>query len=173
MALGDADDDPDAKTTRWYWHICIAGAVPLVASITECFNRSAVPFRVKVLDVPSAFCRTDAAVLYVPRKHVREALPLISEVWRDCRKYLNTAVSAFVKPMAPGLGVAEDPGLPISFGQHASRLVAAALATKVVTTYGSPLKRLRAMREHMRANKFDVERPFLDHGSADIYPIIA
>src|SRR5205823_4439733 len=47
MALGNADDDPQAPTLRFYWNVSADGAVPLLSRVTSLLNEAVVPFRLK------------------------------------------------------------------------------------------------------------------------------
>ena len=63
-ASGDDGEDV-GPTLRFYWHLKPEAAVPLMAMATALLNEAAVPFRLKLLNDPGAYCRADAGVLYV------------------------------------------------------------------------------------------------------------
>jgi hypothetical protein len=124
VAIGDADRGELSHPLRLYWNIGADGAETLVRCVSEAFNRSKVPFRLKVLSQPAGYCRADAAILYIPSEHRGEAAALVKEVYREMGALMHPAVSAFVLPLAPGLGLAENPPDRSSFGMHRSRLIA-------------------------------------------------
>jgi hypothetical protein len=131
MALGNADDEDDtsAECLRVYWHLRADGAVPLTSRLTTRLNDAGIPFRFKVVSDPLRFRRTDAAVLYIAPAHVNAAWPILKALSGGIREFLRPEVSAFVKRLAPGIGLAEDPRDGSSFGQHRCRVLVAALAS--------------------------------------------
>jgi hypothetical protein len=168
MAFGNADDDPDAGLVRFYWSLSAIGAVPLMSEVTERFNRATIPFRLKVLNVPAMYRRSDAAVLYVPRTEYSNAHDVASQIHRRLTRYLSPAVSAFAKPLGRGIGLAEDPAPGKSFGQFVAGVLADALSAQSARA-GGTTKRTRAVLSALAARGIDPERPYLVSGSADVY----
>jgi hypothetical protein len=131
LAIGDGDEDDETEAEepviRLYWHLTADAAVPYLAAATTHLNKARVPFRTKVLSDPWAYERADAGVLYFGQRHfarVREAVgPILSAVGAG----LRGTVPLFTKPLAPGLGFAEDPRNGMSFGQHRCFLIAQGL----------------------------------------------
>jgi hypothetical protein len=72
--------------------------------------------------------------------------------------------------IAPGLGLAEDPGDGASFGQHRCRLVATELTRPGTLTADTGIERWNAMTSGLRRNGWDPERLYLNPGSLDRYP---
>lgn len=166
--LGDADD-PGAPLVRVYWNITAAGAVRLTAQLTRHLNAAGLPFHFKVLNDPIRFGRVDAAVLYLPRSTYSRSAASISSVYREVKPLMRTQVSAYVKRLAGGLGVAEDPGDGESFGRHCSRLVAAALSHPECAVLESVAKRCDFVFETLRRTGYDPASLYLNNGSVDSY----
>lgn len=124
VAIGDSDRGTLVQPVRLYWNIGAEGAEALVRRVSSAFNRSRVPFRLKLLSDPAGYSRTDAAILYLPSEHRGEGAALIKEVYREMAPLMRPAVSTFVLALAPGLGLAEDPSDNSGFGMHRSRLIA-------------------------------------------------
>src|SRR6185295_8550799 len=110
LVHGNADYDPLAPVIRIYWNVSEDGAERFVKLATSILNEEGVSFQLKILKVPGAFNRTDAAVLYVPDNCYDRAVLPLRTIWREARGYLASAVSAYAKQLAPGVGLAEDPG---------------------------------------------------------------
>jgi hypothetical protein len=130
LALGDADNDDGNRAEpldRYYWHLTPAAAVPFMTVATSLLNGSHVPFRIKVISDPSAFCRADAGVLYVRRSDHERIGPMIAELHSGVASDLRAPVPLFTHRLADGLGFAADPSSELSFGQHRCQLIAAAL----------------------------------------------
>jgi hypothetical protein len=171
LALGDAGEaDRDGReTVRVYWHLWSGGAAPLVESLTSTLNRVGIPFALKLLANPSAYPRSDAAVLYVSPSAYQQLVSLLCCTYREIRPWLRPSVSAFAKPIAPGLAVAEDPGDGSSFGQHRCTLLVAELTRPEILSAGSGAERCRAVLTGLRRTGWDPERLYLNPGSLDRY----
>ncbi|MBI4503025.1 MAG: hypothetical protein HY700_17945 [Gemmatimonadetes bacterium] len=170
MALGDFDDDDPARPlVRIYWNISEDGGEPLVSCVTRSFNESRIPFRLKVLKVPHAYGRTDAAVLYCPRDVFAASAGLLAQAWEAVRSYMAAPVSAFAKRLAPGLGLAEDPGNGGSFGHHVSGMLAEALCR---STRGKKAVVEIALR-YLQEMGLNPAYPYLRPESSDRYDAIA
>ena len=169
FAIGDGDqsdarDVPEALV-RFYWHLTPAAAASYIATVTRTLNGLAVPFRTKVLTDPSSYVRADAGVLYLERRHFHRVRAALLQVHASIAPLLRDAVPMYTKRLAPGLGVAEDPGNGLSFGMSRSRVIANGL----VTAFENASSREETVAGVCAENGIDVERPWLDRGSPDIY----
>ena len=108
------------------------GAPALVRATTERLNEAEIPFRLKVLNDPSAFSRCDAGVLYVEGGSslryepgdLSDRYSWILLVHQDIARHLRPLTPVFTCRLATGLAAAQDPGCDESFGQHRCRLLA-------------------------------------------------
>jgi len=78
-------------------------------------------------------------------------------------------VPMFTKPLAEGLGLAEDPGNQMSFGQSRCQITARALWSCYMRGLTDKEARLAALAEAFRAEGLDPAAPFLERGSTDFY----
>ncbi|MDX1999123.1 MAG: lanthionine synthetase LanC family protein [Thermoanaerobaculia bacterium] len=159
------DRDEPGTLLRLYWHVSAAGAPELLARLTERLDRFQVPFRFKTLAVPGAYGRLDAAVLFVARRFFPVVASVAAELHGQVAGFLGQAVPLFTKPLAPGLGLAEDPGHGESFGTHRCRLVAEALLRQ---PHGD---RRATVAAWFGAYGLDLARPWLNPGSVDGYAL--
>jgi HopA1 effector protein family len=171
FAIGDAPqpDPPPEIITRLYWHLTAEVADHAIHLLTSTLNRLQVPFRLKVLADPQAFTRADAGVLYLDRRmypEVRDSLWLLHGILAPS---LLPDVPWFVKRLARGLGVAEDPQGLESFGQHRCRLVAEGVWAAWRTGRDEPEQRIDAVRLAFSSAGFDPDQPYLAPGSSDEY----
>lgn len=171
MVLGNTDDELDhTPLVRVYWHLAARGAVLLTRGLTRRLNDAQIPFRFKVGNDPLHFCRTDVAVLYLTRARYPDALGAIAATYAEVMDHLRSPVSAYVRQLAPGLGLAEDPQDGSSFGQHRSRLLAAGLTSPAAVQATTVAERELAVLETIRAGDIDPAALHLDRGSIDHYP---
>lgn len=94
---------------RLYWNLTREGAAPFVQAVSERLNHKRLPFRFKVLSDPDSYDRCDAAVIYIPMDDYTQAAPIIKQIHAHIAPFLNSATPAFTKPLASGVGLAEDP----------------------------------------------------------------
>jgi len=172
MALGDNDvDDESSEGTvvRFYWHLTPTSAVPFVGRTISLLNQAALPFRLKVLNDPIRFNRCDAGVVYVRKRDYAPAAELLCEVYRGIASDLLTPTPVFSKRMAPGLGLAEDPGEGASFGEDRCRLLADGLIRAYERGRRSVADRLEAVADRFVEAGLRLDQPFLNAGSHDTY----
>ena len=169
------DFEPSAACgiTRVYWHLCSTGGPMLVSMLARCLNVAAIPFRLKVPTSPWAYTRADAGVLYLPTNRYPAALDAVRTVHAAVQDHLRDDVPLFTKRLARGLGLAEDPGNGLSYGQHRCRLVARGLWAAHQTGKQGPEDQLRAIVSAFRAEGLDPKHPYLSPGSTDDYQRIA
>jgi|GEM_PF-1560414 len=164
---------PSSTTAAWvrlYWHVAAAAAPALVASLTSRLNLYQVPFRLKTLRQAAHYVRPDAAVLYVERRHYQAAAALAAEAYGEVAAGLRPAVPLFSKPLAPGLGVAEDPGVGgESFGWQRCRFVAEGLWRAAQAGAATAEDRLAAVVAHLEARGVDLDHPHLCRSRVDLY----
>jgi len=73
------------------------------------------------------YVRSDAAVLYLDKKHVPVVSILLKSVLAELKDDLNEEIPLFTKKLYKGVGFAEDPGKGMSFGVSRSQVIAEAL----------------------------------------------
>lgn len=161
-----ARDHPSAGpgTLRLYWDLAAAGAAPLVCAAPEELDRTKVPFHLKVMADPQRFARADAAVLYLPRAAWRRAGRALGRVHDALAPYLRGPVPMFTLALAPGLGLAEDPGGRDSFGTHRCRLAAEGLWEAHARGLEGSQAVAEAVRERFRAAGLRPDAPHLHPG---------
>jgi hypothetical protein len=111
-AVGDLNLDPDDDELvgRLYFNVSRRGAPALVSEVTSALNRAPVPFRLKVVDNPDGFDRCDAALRYTLAADVRRRRRLLRQMVDRCTVQLRMRTAVFTKPLAPGVGFAEERG---------------------------------------------------------------
>ena len=138
----------------------------LVESLSTSLNRWFIPFRFKILNHRGAFTRLDAAILYAPRRYARVVLELCSEIRQRIQTALGEETPLFTLRLAAGLGFAEDPGITESFGMSRCRLLAEAIWLAHSRGATRTDDRMRIIEEHFGAHGIDLDRPWLNPGSA-------
>jgi hypothetical protein len=172
-AIGDGDpDDTEAAAgtlVRYYWHLKSDAAVHYMAEVTRRFNAARVPFRAKVLSAPDSYCRADAGVLYVEKRHHPAARHLVGGVLLAVRAGLREEVPLFTKRLAPGLGLAESAASGLSYGQGRCRLMAEALWAEFARGGRAFNALAGAVAQAFDRAGLDPRLPYLELGSDDTY----
>lgn len=173
LALGDAAFDSDSTTiVRFYWNLRSEGATALVAMLTTALNQEALGFRLKVLNDPGGYSRCDAAVLYTCRGDYDRVADIVAATYPAIACHLKPAIPALTKPLAEGLGLAEDPGSASdSFGMHRCRLLADALVRAYERGADSAQARLEDVEARFNEEGISLDRPYLNPASADDYAL--
>jgi|GEM_PF-2314260 len=117
----------DDQIIRFYFHVGADSAAQLAATIVSGVNELGVPFFFKILNDSEQFGRADAAVLYVNHQFQKDIVQFLEESWPKLNPMLEHGTPAFTLELAPGIGLAEDPGNGESFGEHRCHILASAL----------------------------------------------
>ena len=169
MALGDVALTTSAELLRLYWNIGAAGAAAFVRAATTAVNERGLPARLKVVNDPPMFERCDSAVVYLERARADDALRVAEELYAAAEPHLQPRVPALTRSLAPGVGLAEDPGGGQSFGLHRCGLIADGLLRAHERGAETPDERLETVCERMREEGVDPDAPHLSGGSDDDY----
>jgi hypothetical protein len=172
MMSGDEplnQEDPQTLV-RMYWNLTAESAVPFVRNATSLLNQTHLPFRLKVLNDPARFTRCDAAVLYIMKSDYEAAAELMEKVYPEVAVSLRERTPAFTKPLAPGVGLAEDPGhRGESFGLHRCQLLAEGMVLAHEQGKKSISERMQTVADRFAEHGISLETPFLNPGSSDDY----
>lgn len=171
MVLGDKplNQDNGQALLRIYWNLSAEGAAPFVRIATTLLNQAGVPFRLKVLNDPVLFTRCDAAVIYLLRTDYHRSSAVFSIVQAEIGRHLKPLTPALTKPLAPGVGLAEDPGSGESFGQNRCQIAADAAIRAYEQRKKSLEERLTVATDRFAENGISIATPFLNAGSTDDY----
>ncbi len=170
-----SDELPDQfegfSTVRFYFNCTPDGAVALVDHFTRELNRCQVPFRLKCLNERANFDRRDAAVLYVAKRYFPITSRIVTDLPEPFWSQLQAGVPLFCKTLAPGIGLAEDPGWNTSFGLHRCTLLAETILDAWKRGEQTVEARMRAFKKRLEANGLHFEQPYLSPGSLDVFQL--
>lgn len=172
--LKEACNNPNnGKYVRIYFNLTPEGAIAMMDAITTRFNDLAIPFKFKALYNPSDYDRFDSAVLYSDKQDYEAIRPLLQEIYLEHRSHFKSDVPLFTKFLAPGLALAEEPdrkfGTKESFGTHRCQLIANGLLEAREKGDESLESRMMAIEQNFTRLGIDVNRPYLNANSEDIY----
>jgi HopA1 effector protein family len=171
MAVGNRGDHgvEPSPLVRLYWNLRAPGAIKLVDGFTRLLNDAGIHFRLKVLNDPAAYTRADAGVLYFCKADRNGIAKAVSSLYPSLGPFLHSDVPAFTRMIAPGLGLAEDPGAQESFGQHRCRILAEAIVVAHEKRAKKLSDRLRVVESHFVSQGIRLTEPHLNPQSEDEY----
>lgn len=158
-----------ADAVRFYWNLQDVGAAELVRILTKSLNRFQIPFRFKCCSHRNLFNRLDSAVLYVNKRHYHVTAEVLTDVYLEVRKWLETDTPLFTRQLAPGLAFAEEPGTGESFGGFCCRIVAEGLWNASVQGLSTVRQQLDAIKDQFAKYGVNFDHPYLRPGSVDNY----
>lgn len=168
---GQGSDDgttTTTTTTRIYFNVRKEGAAELTANLCKYLNDLSVPFFYKVLSDEAGYDRADAAVLYLDKEEYPQAEAFIQEKWTSLEGLLRPETPAFTLAVAPGVGVSEDPGNGLSFGEHRCSI----LAQVFLRMFFQPKEEVpfeQLLDRAFKAQNIDWQQPYLPSDSDPVY----
>ncbi|MBW4643640.1 MAG: hypothetical protein KME23_11735 [Goleter apudmare HA4340-LM2] len=168
-----SNPDADLGAGRIYFNFTPSGAIALMESLTLQLNTAAIPFTFQVLYNPSAYGRYDSGVLYFERNDYPAIRTVLQAVYAENQSHFHPEIPLFTKFLAPGLGLAEEPSQKFaaqeSFGMNRCQIVANALLEAWEKGKNALDERMKVIDQHFAQNLIDLQRPYLNPSSEDIY----
>ncbi len=173
MAASNLGTQDHQDIVRIYFNVSPEGAVSVMNSLTKQLNNIPVAFSFKALYTPDEYERYDSAVLYFNKHHYKTIYPILQKVYLENQDSFSQQVPLFTKPLAPGLGCAEEPenkfGEKESFGTNRCQIIANGLIAAWQAGKNHPRSRMTAIFEQFALHKIKLEYPYLNSNSEDIY----
>ena len=165
--------DTNLGVGRIYFNFSSFGAIALMDSLTQHLNNANIPFSFEVLYNPSTYGRYDAGVLHFELQDYAIIHKILQIVYKQHQSYFQPQIPLFTKFLAPGLSLAEAPSQKFapqeSFGMNRCQIVANALLEAWEKGKNAIEERMRIIDQHFAQNLIDVQRPYLNPSSEDIY----
>ena len=163
----------NAGTLSVYFNLSPAGAVAVMATLTQCLNDLGIPFTFKVRYDPEDFQRYSTAALSCQPGHYNSIRPVLETIYSEYQSYFRPEVPLFAKYLAPGLALAQEPfssdNSPQPFGIHRCQIIASGLLAVRYTDDDTPFGRLTAIQQQFSTLGLVWQRPYLNANSEDIY----
>jgi hypothetical protein len=163
----------NAQVGKIYFNFTPDGAIAIMDSLTQKLNCAEIPFNFQVIYNPSNFGRYDAATLHFQIQDYPQIHHILQRVYHQHQSHFQAEIPLFTKYLAPGLSLAEDPQQKFtpeeSFGMHRCQIVANALLEAWEKGKNAIEDRMGIINQHFAQNLIDVQRPYLNPSSQDIY----
>ncbi|MER9052352.1 T3SS effector HopA1 family protein [Mesorhizobium sp. M0923] len=159
-------DSAIRRIVRIYWNLHSSGAISWVSKISESFNKAGIPFEAKILSDSRNFRRADSAVIYINPDDIGHVARLVRTIAQDIEAFVRPESPMFTFKLCPGVGLAEDPGGGVSFGQSRCSVVAGGL----VSAFNKQIIGIGAVRDEITrsfvAAGIRPDAPYLNPASA-------
>jgi hypothetical protein len=154
---------------RIYFNFTPYGAIAVMESLTKQLNNAAISFSFEVLYNPTTYGRYDAGILHFERCDYSAIQYILQGVYQEHQSYFQPDIPLFTKFLAPGLGLAEEPSQNETFGFNRCQIVANALLEAWQKGKNALEERLSLIEQHFAQHLIDVQHPYLNPSSEDIY----
>jgi hypothetical protein len=168
-----SNPDADFGSGRIYFNFTPGGAIALMESLTQQLNAATIPFNFQVLYNPAVYGRYDSGVLYFELNDYPAIRSILQVIYTEHQSHFQPEIPLFTKFLAPGLGLAEEPtekfAAQESFGMNRCQILANALLEAWQKGKNAMEERMREIYQHFAQHSIDVQRPYLNPTSEDIY----
>lgn len=164
-----------------YFNFSPEAAVWTMKYLTTKLNEVKVPFGFEVLHNPLNYSLYNSGFLKFPYnpdesyRYKEILLPVLQTIYAENKSHFQEQVPIFTKVLAPGIGLAEHPaselkfGLQQQFGENRCEIVANAMLEAHQNGDESKEARIEYIIQHFERLGLDIERPYLNPNSQDIY----
>lgn len=159
---------PAGAATSCFLHLSPGTAPEVFARLIGALDGYGIGFHAELAGDPAACRRADAAVVTVARGDAAALARAAVRLEQRAPFALAPSVPAFTRQLAPGVGLADEPGSGTTFGRHRCRLVAAGLVA--AGPGAGAAGRHAAVLDRLVAAGLDPAAPHLDPGSTEVRP---
>ncbi len=164
---------PDrANSVELYFNFTPDAAVAMSPNLTRELNKLGIPFQFAVLHNPDLFHRADAGILSLPQAGYLAAQTALTQIYQAYQAEFSPQVPLFTKQLAPGLGLAEVPISPGTFGMQRCELLAIGLLTAMEQDRTLATDKLDAIRQQFATAGIDWLQPYLNPAAVDCYGLL-
>ncbi len=177
MAYGDIVRYADEPFISIYFNFSSQGALVFMKELTEKLNLKQIPFCFYVLYNPDRYGRYDSGILQIRKNYYNVVRSLLEILYTKNRSEFNHQIPILSKYIAPGIGLAEKPEKEFTFqegfGVNRCTIIAQALVEAHNNGDNSPELRMEYVLKHFANFGIDIECPYLNPNSEDIYSSLA
>ena len=149
-----------ARMLRVYWNISSEGAALLARALISAMPGN-MAYSLKLPLEADGYLRTDAAVLYFYVRDLGTAMPAIHHASQELANLLYTETPRLCKPVARGIGLAEEPAVKNqSFGSSRCQILASALQRAHTDGVKQSQAMMAIIRQELIKASVDPEKPY-------------
>lgn len=160
---------PNNPIVDIYFNLTSEGALALMDEVTTQLNAIAIPFHFQVLYQPEDYIYADTAMISFAKNNYSRLQKIIEALYRDYQDYFQSETPLFTKYLAPGFSLGERPTINVSLAEHRFRIIAGALVTAWQQNQIATAEKLEHIKNRFRQENIDLQYPYLNPDSRDIY----
>ena len=166
------DSETDTQIVDIYFNLSSDGALVLMDRLTDLLNPIEIPFNFKVLYSREDYIYNETAILSFKHQDYDRVAPIVATLYQENKAYFRPDTPLFTKFLALGLSLAEKPKSQqplLNFGQSRCRIIAQGLIKAWQAGEESNEGKLKYIRDRFSEAGIDLDRPYLNPNSQDIY----
>ena len=167
IIIGNLGSPDRAKSVEIYFNFTPNAAVAIAQKLTSELNRLGIPFQFAILHDPALFYRYDAGTLWLPQTGYIAVFTVLVAICQAHQADFSPDVPLFTQHLAPGLGIAEVPNTPGSFGMQRCQLLATGLLTAMKQGKTLTNDKLDTIRKEFATAGIDWMQPDLHPSASD------
>ena len=160
-----------SPSVQLYFNFTPDAAVAISEQLTGELNQLGVPFELAILHDPALFCRYDSATLWMFQSDYLQSQTSIAKIYQTYQSEFSPNVPLCTKELAPGLGIAEVPITPGTFGMQRCELIAIGLFTAMDRCKTLATDKIDCINRELTAAGIDRSQPYLNPAALDRYSI--
>lgn len=172
-AIGDVVSSSDGLPVLIYFNFSPEGAVAFMKGLTTQLNVLKVFFTFLASYNPSYYGGYYSAFMRFNKHDYELIWRVLNEIYIENKSFFQKQVPTFTKTLAPGVGLAEEPEYEFEFlkdfGMNRCTIITNALMKAHNNGDESKKSRMRYILEHFEQLGIDIEHPYLNPNSEDIY----
>jgi HopA1 effector protein family len=170
IMVGNFGSPARSLSVQVYFNFSPDAALEIGQQLSRELNKLGIPFQFAILHNPNLFHRYDAGMLWLPQAGYFAIQTVLAQIYQTHQAEFSADIPLFTQRLAPGLGIAEQPDPPVTFGLQRCGLLAAGLIAAMEQTKTSAADKLEIVRQEFTTAGIDWLDPQLNPATTDLDP---
>jgi hypothetical protein len=162
IMVGNFGSPAGSPSVQVYFNFTPAAALAISHALSQELNKLGISFQFAILHNPDLFHRYDAGMLWLSQAGYFAIQPVLAQIYQTHQAEFAAEIPLFTQWLAPGLGIAEDPGAPVTFGLQRCGLVATGLVVAMEQGKTSVADKLKIVEQEFTTAGIDWLHPQLN-----------
>lgn len=170
MMVGNFGSPARSSSVQVYFNFTPDAALAIAPKLSQELNKLSIPFQFAILHNPDLFHRYDAGILSISQAGYFAIKPILAKIYQTHQAEFASDIPLFTQWLAPGLGIAEEPEPPVTFGLQRCGLVAAGLVVAMEQHKTAAVDKLKSIQQEFTTAGIDWLQPSLNSVKIDLDP---
>lgn len=162
ILVGNFGTPDRARSVQVYFNFTPDAAISIAPKLAHELNQLGIPFQFAILHNPALFYRYDAGTLWLSQAGYLAAQSILTEIYQAHQPEFSANIPLFTKQLAPGLGIADVPDAPVTFGMQRCELLATGLLAAMAQGKTLAADKLGIIRQQFATASIDWLQPDLN-----------